>query len=363
MLRDQLILSPVPVSQIVHIGAGLCDELSTYLEAGPDNIILTEPNPEAITELTIKIQGHENVELIPAAISGTAGRAQLQVLNFADLSSLRWPTGLIDLLPGVRVDSKPTVDTLTFESLCEQLPETPEGKSNWLIIEASGEELVIAKALIESDNTKLFQNIMIRCGKTAWFEGGSAAPEVLHVLREGGYQLEDSWLGEDPDWPYFHLSLDIVALENTQLKTKMAGMQAKLNDAQTKNLGLEEKLSEVAAATNREKEAAAGMLQELQALLDAQTIEQGKLKKDLGIALRLQMLAHKDHQDLQARYRDVLEKKGVQEELLIKLTQKLGDAAGHLHQLSDQGIELELPSEPPEDTKPTSAHATKKGVF
>lgn len=312
MLQGQLILSTAPAGLILHIGAGLCDALDVYLDAEPDKIVLLEPNPELFAELTQKIQTHENINLITSAISETDGRAPLQVLNFAALSSLRKPTGLIHLLPGVRVVSEPMVDTIRFDRLCQQLPDVAAEKTNWLIIEAPGEELAIAQALIDTNNAKMFQNIIIRCGETAGYEGSSAAPEVLQALYNGGYQLGNTWVGDDPDWPYFYLRLDVVSLENARMKAALSTLETKLAKANT-TLAHEKK----------------GFFTQLQKQKEA-------LTKNLEVALRLQMLARSDHQDLQTRYSNLQDEKRLQEELLIKLTQKLSSAAGHLRQLSDQ---------------------------
>ncbi|MBV1863503.1 MAG: hypothetical protein KUG74_03620, partial [Rhodobacteraceae bacterium] len=276
MLRDHLTLGTAPVGLMVHIGAGLCDVLDIYLDATPEKIILIEPNPEAVEELAAEIQEHSVVNLIAAAISENDGRAHLRVLNFADLSSLRVPTGLIDLLPGVRVVNEPMVDTLSFNSLRQQLPEISADKANWLVIEAPGEELTIAKALLETQSTELFQNIILRCSQTVTFEGSAPAPEVLQVLRSAGYKLENSWVGEDPDWPYFQLHLDAVAIENTRLKAQNAEIQKNMlartkerDAASAEKTALAEKLATANAATNREKEAGAATAQELRGKLEA----------------------------------------------------------------------------------------------
>ena len=368
MLRDHLTLGTTPVGLMVHIGAGLCDALDIYLDATPEKIILIEPNPEAVEELAAKIQEHSVVNLIAAAISENDGRAHLRVLNFADLSSLRVPTGLIDLLPGVRVVNEPMVDTLSFNGLRQQLPEISADKANWLVIEAPGEELTIAKALLETQSTELFQNVILRCSQTVTFEGSAPAPEVLQILRHAGYRLENSWVGEDPDWPYFQLRLDVVAIENARLKAQNAEIQKDM-------LARTKELAAANTATNREKEVGAATAQELRGKLEARTKERDgaqetftaqfkkqeeTLKKDLAMALRLQMLARNDHQDLQTRYNSLQDEKRTQEELLIKLTQKLGSAAVYLRQLSDQGTKTDAPAQPLGKPKRSSKRSKKK---
>ena len=78
------------------------------------------------------------------------------------------------------------------------------------------------------------------------------------------------------------------------------------------------------------------------------------------MALRLQMLARNDHQDLQTRYNNLQDEKRTQEELLIKLTQKLGSAAVYLRQLSDPGTKTAAPAKPLEKPKRSSKRSKKK---
>lgn len=69
-------------------------------------------------------------------------------------------------------------------------------------------------------------------------------------------------------------------------------------------------------------------------------------KRELAMALRLQTLQQQDLAELQQRYAAAQVESRKQEDLLIKLTQKLGSAAGYLHGLTDDSPTPERISQP-----------------
>ena len=380
MLKEHVALGTEPVGVVVHIGAGFCRTLDDYLAAGFESIQLVEPNTDVLSELAAKVTGFENVTVIAAAVAPANGRSALQVLNFADLSSLRHPQSLSDLLPGIQLVEERQVDTLTLETLLGQLAGLSETKENWLVVEAPGEELAIANALLSSEYSRYFQNILVQCGRESYFEGDSSAVTVLSALRKAGYQLVESYTDVDPDWPHYFLRLDQVQLENTSLK-------ADLHTAENNIIVLDEQLAAVQAegqeartALEQQLAERTQVLQEVQGQLAAVQAEgaaaavvakedyQDRLlgieetqKRDLGVALRLQALARSDQQELQMRYGALLDEKAQQDDLLIKVTQQLGSAAQHLQQLAHQeALQDDVPAAKPVSTrKPVRRTATK----
>jgi len=222
MLHDHLKAAIGDIGAIIHIGAGFCSELPVYQAAAPDKILLVEPNPDTLATLRRDIKDLDKVELLPMAVSNTPNQAPLNVLNFADLSSLNKPSGLLELLPGVRILSKPLVDTITLKSLCERLPEELHKKKNWLVIDAPGLELEIVQALAHGDLPVVFDKLVIRCSVRALYKGGADAKQVLAELTGCGYREVQSNLDDDPDWPMFLLHRDTIAIENMRLEAELA---------------------------------------------------------------------------------------------------------------------------------------------
>jgi len=224
MLEKHVSQTELPRGVVVHIGAGLCADLDIYRKAGFERIYLLEPNADLLDELQARLDGQGQV--LPVALAKNDGQATLHLLNFADLSSLRQPTGLQDLMPGVAVIEDRQVDTVCFASLLEQIGPLSSDRQNLLVIDAPGEELLIAGALAQSGYRDRFQTLVLSCGKEAYFEGDSCAGNVLPVLVGLGYQLLVNDRQQDPDWPRYFLQLDEVALENEALKAELAASKA-----------------------------------------------------------------------------------------------------------------------------------------
>ena len=96
--------------------------------------------------------------------------------------------------------------------------------------------------------------------------------------------------------------------------------------AQQAQAGLDAKTKELDACQAKQAEA-------LRAVETART-EVGSVRSDLAVALRLQMLAQSDLRELQDRYRHCEHARKQQEDLLLKLTPRLQQAARHLQQVN-----------------------------
>ena len=419
-MKNEHFISDGPLSRgvVIHIGAGLCEELSSYLEAGFEAIYLVEPNADSLAQLQPRLAGYGHIHVFPLAVSTETGRAALHVLNFADLSSLRQPTALKQILPGAHIIEDRQVDTDTLESVLELVPGLSAQKHNMLVLEAPGEETAILEALAQSGLRDCFQSLVVRCSLEPYFEGESSIKTVLPALEAIGYSLESRDYDSDPDWPLYIFRLDAVRLETEKLNAEIVTLKAQTgnlneqlasaraqlarmqHEASETRKGLEEQLAARAAELEtraetvetlkaqlarmqheasardaelvvyREKEnSLQAQLREAQSKADEvskehadelQKLEQ-TLQRDLAVALRLQALARSDQQDLQQRFAALQAEKDQQEALLVKVTQKLGSAAKHLHQLAQQ--ENILAPTPPvslDQTQPAKSAKKKK---
>lgn len=159
----------------------------------------------------------------------------------------------------------------------------------------------------------------------------------------------------------------------TQLDQARAAQQTVSDQALVTEQGLNGKLSDTAASLAA-AEASLGVLrvklnaaEALRAEAEAKTsraesdqiaAERGA-KQELAMALRLQVLQQQDFADLQQRYMAAQIEAREQEDLLIKLTQKLGSAAGYLHALSDDSIAPEQITQAPTQNRAPKKPAAK----
>ncbi|MFP4421490.1 MAG: hypothetical protein ACLFRG_13195, partial [Desulfococcaceae bacterium] len=87
---------------ILHLGAGRCSEFAKYEASAARRIILVEANPEVARYLRETHADDERVEVVERAVSDFTGHGELRVFNVKEFSSLREPTGLRELYPGLR---------------------------------------------------------------------------------------------------------------------------------------------------------------------------------------------------------------------------------------------------------------------
>ena len=162
--------------------------------------------------------------------------------------------------------------------------------------------------------------------------------------------------------------------QRNTLESQLKTVQAQLAQAQAKATDFEQQLAVSAQKLQGQTERANALQEELTQAKNAasqaakdhsqgyQELQQ-TLQRDLAVALRMQALARSDQQDLQQRFAALQAEKDQQEALLVKVTQKLGSAAKHLHQLAQQENILEtLPSVAIEETqveKPAKKKQTK----
>ena len=241
-LQQQLQNTPPP-DTILHLGAGLCRELPHWLEADASRIVLVEPNPELLPELRARTEDHESVEVVSTAIAGQAGRGALRLFNFPLLSSMREPTGLYQILPGLRQIGRAMVETVTVDQLLEGL-NLKAGGEHWLVIDIPGEEAAILEQLERSDQLYDFNRIFLSAGAKALHQGAERAQDLAQRLQAAGYSNAGRLDLNDADWPRRHLRLDRMALECKRLNAKLVEAQQAQERDSKKVQALESALTE-----------------------------------------------------------------------------------------------------------------------
>ena len=213
-LQEQL-RNTSPPDLLLHLGAGTCQELDHWLKTGARRIVLVEPNPELLPGLRDQTENHDAVEIVAVAISGQAGRGALRLFNFALLSSMREPTGLYEILPGLRQIGRAMVETVTVEQLLDDLDLNPEG-DHWLVIDTPGEEAAIIQQLETSERLHQFSRIVLAAGAEELYQGAETAQALIERLQSAGYKPVGRPNDRDGDWPCYHLALNRLALEYRQ---------------------------------------------------------------------------------------------------------------------------------------------------
>lgn len=205
---------PNNVDVIVHIGAGRCEELPTYLATSAKRIILVEPNARLAAELRTRCNNEPRVSILAVAVSNATADDELTEYNLSDANSLYPPTDLRKLYPGLRVLGRQSVRTVTGEELLKECELTSD--QNALIIQAPGAELGIIESMTESGGIDQFCYLAVTCAETPLYASASDSNAVLKILQEQGFDLvrRDN---TDPDWP-------VLILHHNALKQKLADL-------------------------------------------------------------------------------------------------------------------------------------------
>jgi len=212
-----------PPATIVHLGAGLCLDLPHYIASRARRIVLFEPNPELLPELRRQTEGHSHIEIMPVAVAAEAGRRALKLYNYCDLASLRRPTGLLELLPGLQQTGQAIADVMAAHTLPKELGLEAD-KNHWLIIDTPGEEAAIINAINQHRQLHHFERIIVRAGAESFYDGALPAEQLTRQLEQLGYYVEGAQDASDRDWPRYHLRLNPKAIECRRLRSENEGL-------------------------------------------------------------------------------------------------------------------------------------------
>lgn len=285
---------PRPLT-VVHLGAGQCAELDGYLNAKARRIVLVEANPDQARRLGRRVAGFSGVEVIPAAVAAIGGRAVLKLFNLAACNSLRSPSGLQRLFPGLRFVQELEVDAMTPVELIERIGLSAE-EGNWLAIDTPGEEMAILQALRQHGSLARFEKIILRCGKAALYEGADDASTLLSLLREEGYEITDCDEEPDPELPRLTLQVNPLRVENLELRGQLQVCEQQIHEQIRIAAEREQQLARLMEA----REAQARLVADRQAQIEELTRVQGEQTRRLAeIQARLERVSReRDERDV-----------------------------------------------------------------
>ncbi len=248
---------------IIHLGAGRGQELDEYLSWEPERIVLVEADPEKVSVLLRRTSDLKQVEVIPAAITSKGDKALLNIYNHSAFNSLRSPTALRELFPGLRLLKEIDVAGLNPVALIEEAEITAE-KKNWLVIDVPGEEAEVLETLNQAGRLHLFDRILLHCGRRALYESGSDADALLGVCERNDFETVSCMEDTDPDRPCWVLQRNRLKTENRDLLSRLDELERKREDQAKLVTEFQEHLEQV----NREKDAQSKLAVERQAKIE-----------------------------------------------------------------------------------------------
>lgn len=351
-LQQQLNKLQAP-DTIIHLGAGLCRELDHWRATGAPRIVLVEPNPELLPELNRRIRASDPVDILPLAISAQSGREALRLFNFAMLSSLRNPTGLYQILPGLSQIGRAMIETVTIDQLLQDLNLSAEG-DHWLVIDTPGEEAAILDQLEQNAKLHDFSRIFLSAGLEPLYQGAESARTLATRLEALGYNAAGRPDDSDGDWPRYHLVLDRMALECRELRNELQALKSRLKETEQARAEAEQQAQQQAQSRAEQSQTLAAELQNAKEAAKQQADQHSARIKELESALSEQggkadQLA-KERQQLQEQLAQAQEAHNTQNQALkaqLKETEQARAQAQeqttkHLAQLEKVQADLSL---------------------
>lgn len=270
---------------IVHIGAGEGGRLTEFLNAPHDRILLVEPLWERARQLHAKASNDSRVRVVEAAVCGGTNAGELKILTAADWTSLREPTELYALFPGMKVVERREVELVAATSLVAEL-NLEAGQGNRLVLDAPGEEGAIIEALAATDQLELFDTVELNCGNEPLYEGSVPAVSLVEALQVRGYDVHRMNDETDPDRRCWTLQRNPLRIENEELRTRVAALSVRESAASGDLPEAAERLYHESQRIGRP-----GMLDHARLRIFETELEQ--LRHELSIAQRRGRLARK----------------------------------------------------------------------
>ncbi|MFN6976674.1 MAG: hypothetical protein ACK4OP_00990 [Gemmobacter sp.] len=267
--------------------AALADAVAAGRSAARTVIALPEPGAAALLEA--RLAGRADVQLIAAAIGrppgggdgagGDGGEAPLLVFNAPGLVSLRPPTGLAALMPGLRVVARPRVPVIAPAALLARIG--PVARPFRLVIDAPGAEGEILEALAAAGLAGALDRLEVHCGAAPLVEGawGRAAVEAWAATQGFARIALDL---ADPDFPALTFAPDRLRRELAEAQAQMQAQGRALAEARAQAEAQGKALAEARA----QAEAQGKALAEAQAATLAAQTEAHGLRRRLDAALR-----------------------------------------------------------------------------
>ncbi|MCF3639067.1 hypothetical protein LXM94_03720 [Rhizobium sp. TRM95111] len=284
-----------PAGTIIHVGAGRAENVEALNASDASRVVLIEPNPDIVVLLQRRTKAMPKIVVMPLALAATDGVATLEILTASALSSLKPPTKLKALLPGLETVSRQEVQTLSPRSLLARLGEIQRPLR--LALEAPGVEMEILKAWKAADSLHLIDQVDLRCGEEALYDGAATRAQLEAWLTNEKFRLLATDRN-DPDWPVLHFEArhDARALAETVTKLEAAAKRI---------IEIESSYAKLAEAH------------------DHLALELRATQGDLALALRTQGILQGDLTDLRQRYKKLLDIKQLQDHAFHRLAPNL----------------------------------------
>ena len=237
-------------------------------EDASERIVLVVADPQQAERQRARYSEASNVEIQAVGIGVTDGTGTMHRFSLARVNSLRQPTSLMGLLPGLREESEESVELLSAATLLKRLGN-PEGPVH-LTINDPGNEQIILSGWEQAGVLERTETVELRAPTESLYAQAVGMSALENWLLARGFQVSRRD-AEDPDWPVVWFRQNVEGrLMKQQIAELTAERDAVRAEAQAKLTELTEERDAIRAEAQKK-------LAELTAERDAARKDAGEL--------------------------------------------------------------------------------------
>lgn len=251
---ERQIAALAPLGDVLVCGAGSFSAAGlTSIEAR--RTIVLDPDPLRCAEVRRATREDGKFDVQRAVAGKAPSEAHLLRYNFRPASSLRPPTGIMDLFPGLHVRERLKVRVCDVAEIALHTQRNPE-RCNMLIVATPGEEVAILSHLKQAQRLDIFDHVLVPLPQKEMYEDSGSATDLLDLLESAGFTLmaRDDAAGDVPQGHFYRPGV---------LQAQLAQGQAEVRD-------LRERLSKAENALKESRQKADLELQTLRTRKDAE---------------------------------------------------------------------------------------------
>lgn len=332
---------------LIVIGAG--GDPQGYLDQGYETVVLIEPHPRLAAALRRNTDDNESVIVEEMAVTTDSSLNLLHEFNLLELSSLRKPTGLKQLYPGLKKRETYSVTTISPTELLDR-HSLPDDGQHRLVVNAPGEEVNILNSLIIAGVINSFQSICLAARHAAYYEGESTVDETIAKLLDVGFEQHFAHIQSD-DWPLWEFKVNPLQKIVERLQGELEQKELELHSHNAERDSLQAEIKHLSARTHRTREyevqcnEAAKRENALKAKLEEHESENSALQQKLQLqkeyAEKLNATNGNLEQQVQQLKSDLVSLKTEFESLNEKFESEKTQWESKLHSLSAQNEKLD----------------------
>lgn len=188
------------------------------IENAESEAVLVESRVEAVNSLKETFLRNSRTTIIEATVSSISESDVFYILNVGDFSSLKEPTGLMGLYPGMSVLDRLDVDTIRLVDVLSKFEVNPV-LYNHLYIDLPLLTSYFLEDLISSGVLNYFKVLHISTSNEQLYEAAINREEVQEILTANGFLIMSVDMN-DPDMPIVTFERNVLWNDFCKLKNK-----------------------------------------------------------------------------------------------------------------------------------------------